>query len=697
MNRYIFLLLTIGLLGCRVWALPTATPSPATRTAAPTPTALAVPTAVPSPILIPTAERPTTAPSPTVAALLFPPPAAPHPAFARAEATTAEQETLAALLANRPPARHDATLAQVYRGLSAEPLPTAVPVPAPLPLLAQQPFVINNYDLNVNRTVTADLLAISTHAYFWFDQTPGNAQPTAEQLQEMATGFDEIYEQVIFYFGAEARPGIDGDPRVHIFNASPVTLCDVTVETAFFCGLLGYFSSGDGLPTAVNPQSNSREMFVMNGEQFGSSLYLEVLAHEFRHMIEDNYDPSDWDWEVEGSAMLAEDLLGHSADAHGRANAFLANPDQQLNRWTDGDSAPYYGQGYLLNRYIYDRLGTDLYREFAQHPADGLDAVTAVADTHALGFTGEELWLDWLVAQAIHTAPNVPALYQLPAGVNTAAATRFTTFPASQADTVRQYAADYYELVGEGQVMLTFEGSSHVPLLEVEALSGRQMWLANRANSSMATLTRAFDLSRVATATLHYAVYHQIENGYDFAYVSVSADGGQTWQGLEATHMQGEAAEDDPSQSAFLPRFYTGDSGGWVEEQIDLTPFVGHPILLRFEYVTDPVLTFGGFALDNVAIPEIGFVDDVEQEQGWEASGFVRATSYVPQMWQVQLVTFVDGQPQVELIPLSANHTANIAVPLTDAGGGHPQLIIAATAPHTLLPARYELKVVAVE
>ncbi len=230
-------------------------------------------------------------------------------AFARAEVTTAEQETLAALHANRPPARDDVVLAQAYRGLSAEPLPTAVPVSAPP--AAPRPAIVCHQQLRPQcdtRRVTADLFAIVPLCLFpfWFDQLPRNAQPTAEQLQEMATGFDEIYEQVIFYFGAEARPGIDGDPRVHIFNASPLTLCDVTVETAFSCGLLGYFSGGDGLPTAVNPQSNSREMFVMNGEQFGSSLYLEVLAHEFRHMIEDNYDPSDWDWEVEGYDYIVQ-------------------------------------------------------------------------------------------------------------------------------------------------------------------------------------------------------------------------------------------------------------------------------------------------------------------------------------------------------------------------------------------------------
>ncbi len=44
-----------------------------------------------------------------------------------------------------------------------------------------------------------------------------------------------------------------------------------------------------------------------------------------------------------------------------------------------------------------------------------LDAVTTVADTHALGFTGEELWLDWLLAQPIRLLRR--ALYQLLLGL----------------------------------------------------------------------------------------------------------------------------------------------------------------------------------------------------------------------------------------------------------------------------------------
>ncbi|MEZ4518436.1 MAG: hypothetical protein R3C44_17000 [Chloroflexota bacterium] len=111
----------------------------------------------------------------------------------------------------------------------------------------------------------------------------------------------------------------EDDPPVHIVHVSPLSLCDVTETTADQCGLAGYFSSRDRLPLAANNRSNEREMFVMNATQIGRDSYLDVLAHELRHLIEARYDSSDADWAVEGSAMLAEELIGYDDSPSGVA------------------------------------------------------------------------------------------------------------------------------------------------------------------------------------------------------------------------------------------------------------------------------------------------------------------------------------------------------------------------------------------
>ncbi len=621
----------------------------------------------------------------------FAPPAELLPRLARAPVTEAQRAAAAALENELPPDRDEVQLAIAFRGLAGAPAAPSGAAAEPLRVGTVQELIVNNVDLNINSTVQAELKVVGEHAYFWFDRTTGNKQPSPEELAATAAAFDQIYEDVIAFFGSESNPGIDGDPRVHVVNASPLTICDVDEATAHNCGLLGYFSSRDTVPAAVDPRSNEREMFVMNGSYFGSGIYLDTLSHEFRHMIEDNYDINDADWEVEGSAMLAEDLLGFSDGSINRANAFLGNPDQQLNRWTDGNTLPYYGQGYLLNRYLYDRLGTDRYREFATSPLPGFAAVTAVAAAHGLGFTGLDLWLDWLTALAIHDQPNVPNLFRLPAGLRAVQTEAVNKFPAEMETTVNQYAADYYKLFGDGKVTVTFIGSSHVPLLNVPPKSGEMMWVANRANNSDARLTRAFDLRGVAAATLRYSVYRDIERGYDFGYAAVSVDGGRTWQSLDAPGMDGLSPDDNPGNGAFTDRFYTGRGSRWIDEIVDLTPFAGREIQIRFEYVTDPILTFDGLAVDDIAIPEIGFVDDGESDQGWTAEGFVRATGYLPQTWHLQLVTFAAETPVVTRIELAPDQTASFEVDLDPGGGGRPLLIVAATAPMTLNQAHYRL------
>ncbi|UCG25483.1 MAG: immune inhibitor A, partial [Chloroflexota bacterium] len=440
--------------------------------------------------------------------------------------------------------------------------------------------------------------------------------------------------------------------------------------------------------------SNAREMFVMNANYFGSDFYLNVLIHELRHMIEDNYDRGDDAWEGEGAATLAEDLLGYPDNAVGRANRFLAQPDQQLNAWTDGDSIPYYGQGYLLNRYIYDRLGPELYRQFGASPETGLAAIDQVAATNGLELTGHDLWLDWLAAMTLIGRDDVPDDYRLDKpGLASPAMEDVDEYPAAFDEMVHQYAADFYRLTGDGEVIVDFAGSELVPALDTQPVSGQAMWLADRANNSHARLTRTVDLSDVDAATLEYSVYHDIETGYDFGYLFVSEDDGQSWQPLVGENMQG--AEQDPSNSALAERFYSGRSDEWRRERIDLTPYAGQEILIRFAYLTDMVLTFGGLAVDDIAIPEIGFYDDGETEaEGWTAEGFERVTGSLPQRWQLQLITFPDGRPAIERLNVAADQTLTHALSLADSDG-QAILIVSAWAPSTLQPAGYHLEITA--
>ena len=253
--------------------------------------------------------------------------------------------------------------------------------------------------------------------------------------------------------------------------------------------------------------------------------------------------------------------------------------------------------------------------------------------------------------------------------------------------------ADYYNISGSGEVTINFNGSALVPIMDTTAASGEYMWYANRANYAHSRLTRAVDLTAVSQATLQYNVYHDIEYGYDYAYLYVSNNNGQSWQLLLADNMQGLIQADNPSGSALADRFYTGRSESWVQESVDLSPYAGQNILIRFAYVTDPILTFGGLAVDNIAIPEIGFFDNVETlDSSWMAEGFDRVTVAMPQQWHLQLITQANGSYQVDYLPITAGQPLNHTFSLNDSSG-EAILIVAASAPMSLELANYQLSI----
>jgi hypothetical protein len=95
--------------------------------------------------------------------------------------------------------------------------------------------------------------------------------------------------------------------------------------------------------------------------------------------------------------------------------------------------------------------------------------------------------------------------------------------------------------------------------------------------------------------------------------------------------------------------------------------------LVRFEYITDDAINQPGFALDDVAIPEIGYVSDFEADGGgWEPGGFMRHANVLPQRWLVQMVLF-GPETTVQQMKLGQGQVGEWIIPL---GGDTERAII---------------------
>ena len=549
------------------------------------------------------------------------------------------------MLALEPvPERNPRQLAQQFKDLGV-PIPVVVnPTPPAYRLGDKEVFWASNLDTNDNFQITAELRYLTPHLYMWVQE---NQEVDQEALARSAERFEaQTYPTNRRFFGSEWSPGVDNDVHLHILHVSGLG-----------GSVAGYFSGADEFSRLVNEFSNEKEMFYINlggGMSPDSSFYDGVLAHEFQHMIHWYTDRNEDTWVNEGMSELAMQLNGY--DVGGSDWLFSRQPDTQLNTWPEGPGAAgaNYGGSYLLTAYFLDRFGEEATQALVLHPANGIAGFQAVLDELDTALTFEDFFTDWRVANYL----DDPSLADRRYGYSDLDPVRprldeiHAIYPAQRATTVHQYGADYVELYGRGDLLIAFTGSTQVRLIPNKAHSGRYQWYSNRSDDSDMRLTRAFDLRGLTTATLQAWLWYDIEADWDYAYVAISDDGGETWQLLPGQH----TTTSNPQGNSF-GHAYTGVSGGgeeprWVLEEIDLSAYAGREVLLRFEYITDDAVNRVGFCVDDVAIPELGYAHDAERgDDSWDGEGFVRTDNVLPQRFIVQLIE-MDDEPRVRPMAL---------------------------------------------
>lgn len=629
--------------------------------------------ATPAPALSPPQliASPTTAPSVTpLSASVVPV----HPTISAA----APIDELAAIAAAVPAPRDQRAISAAFNGSDIPGAARTTPLDVRVGEI--ETFWVADVSNNVNYTVTAQLHYAGPVALMYVDTSLDVPQRLIEQSAQV---FEErIYPRNRLLFGEERIPGVDGDARLTILNTR-------------IRGAGGYFSSADGVTRAVNRFSNEREMFVIDAVAFppGSDAYNATLAHEFQHMIHWHRQPRSPTWFNEGLSTLAEDLNGLGDD--GAALAYLRNPDTQLTTWTPGSGvARHYGAAQLFMRYLYEQYAGD------SRPADWIDAdagnnLQVLADLAArrradiVSFA--DLFADWAVANIVNDPTVDDGRYAYRGLPMRAATTRLES--GSTSASVRQFGVDYLGPL-DGPLTLDFDGADTVQLAGALPAEGRFAWWSNRGDESVSTLTRRFDLRNVSRATLTFRLWHELERDYDYAFVTVSTDGGRRWQTLP-----GITTRIDDPQGHNLGYGLTGVSGApdaalgamrgrWIDERIDLTPFAGQEVLLRFWVISDAAINGPGVLIDDIRITAINFADGAETDDGgWEAIGFVRTSGILPQRWIVRFIVF-DGD-ETRIIMPEIDHQGRASVQV--AAGQRAILLVSGATPFTTEPASYRI------
>ncbi len=570
-------------------------------------------------------------------------------------------------------------------------VPQTLPAPpAPFRVGEKQKFWVSNVDTNENFQIEATLRYITPHTYFWVQDGVNVNEKDMRAL--MDTFENQIYPTDREFFGSEWSPGVDNDPHIYVVYTRGTGASNA-----------GYFSTPDEYNPRVHQYSNGHEMFFFNADNVAldDPFTYGTLAHEFQHMIHWRLDRNETSWMNEGFSVLAEYLNGYAAYFD---YDYVQDPDLNLTDWLPdpGANGPHYGGAFLFLDYFLDRFGREATQALVKDQENGLVSVDHVLQQLNLidGQSGrlptaDDVVLDWMAAMylqdgslgdgryAFHNYSDAPR----PSVTET-----ITSCPTSELSrSVNQYGVDYIKITCAGNFTLSFRGSTVVSLLPTQPHSGSYAFWSNKGDESDMTLTREFDFTNIrAPLAISYWTWYDIEEGYDYLYLEASTDG-QHWEILKTP----SCTEENPSGNSYGCGYNARSGGGeraqWIREVVDLSPYAGQKVQLRFEYVTDAAVNGEGLLLDDVSIEALRYASDFESDAGgWQAQGFARVRNSLPQSFRLALI--LQG-PQTTVQNIAVQPDQTVDIPLALKPGQSAVLVVTGTQRFTRLPAAYAIEI----
>ena len=568
-------------------------------------------------------------------------------------------------------------------------VPPTVPAPANwFEPGGQTQLWLLNADSNEYSKISVTLQVVTPHAYLWVED---GVDFNKDEAQTLVDAFENsIYPTDREFFGSEWTPGVDDDPHLYIVYASHLG-----------GNAAGFFNPGDEYPPQINQHSNAHESFYIDSSESLADVYTYcTLAHEFQHMIHWNLDKNESSFLDEGFSELACFLNGYSTG--GFDWYYTLSPDLNITDWLggSGDNGPHYGASFLFVTYFLDRFGKDATQALVHDQQNSMASVDDVLQQlkfidpiSGRPITADDFFLDWTITNAVneenaadgryfyHNYPNSPTMSDTE---DIATCTQ-----DQNSRTVNQYGVDYIRFTCRGDHTINFTGATLTHLLPVDPHSGSYAYWSNKGDKSDMTLTRQFDLNGVSgQISFNYWTWFDLENDYDYLYLETSTDG-VSWSIV--TTPSGTA--ENPSGEAY-GWGYSGQSNGWIQETVDLSQYAGQEVWLRFDYITDAAVTYKGFLVDDISIPQIGYSENFESsEGGWVGEGFARVQNILPQTFHLGLISHTDAGTKVDIFPVNSDGTAQIPVSIGSNGVQDVVLVVTATTRFTLEEAAYQFEI----
>ena len=488
-------------------------------------------------------------------------------------------------------------------------------------------------------------------------------------------------------FQYEEPPGIDGDPRLYV-----AMMLDDS-EAA-----LAYFHRSSTFPQRFYEDSNEHEMLVVNlswdeGYDYFDHLLFEVVAHEYIHILHHHSDFAEERWLDEGLAGYAGYIASSSrlqgGIAQQTAEAFLEAPQTGLTQWfAVEDKGPKYGAAFLFVLYLAEQFGEDIVPALLKAKANGWPSVVkALRDSTDV--SADEVFADWVLANYFQDFRRGYGYRSLEAELNAPEpSASYNSYPAVHEGDLHQYSTEYIavDVRGGEALHLQLRQDPEARLVHHDSLDGNHFYYAVTSIWGNSTLTREFDLSAVDRAWLEYQIWYNLKDDLEYGYVTISTDGGVSWEALSGTFMRSSDVYQD-----YYPRGYSRRASNWLPERINLSDYLPSRILIRFEVNSSYRTEYAGMAIDDVRIGAINFRDRFESpDDSWVTNGWVRTDNRLPNNTWLQVVQ--DTRDGLHVSRALINGDGDLTVDLLP-GASHVLVAVSPVVPQTSLPTEYELEI----
>ncbi len=402
--------------------------------------------------------------------------------------------------------------------------------------------------------ITATLGGMAANVYLWVEQgiiydpqalervaaTTQQIQAIVRQRDSQGLPFIPGLENAILPNSLSAIPDVDTDPHLFIVYTSDLGNTQYT------------YNINDSLPEVLAPggYTNQHELIALNtsllpGAPLDDPAYNGIITRALYDLVFAYNAPHQASWLRDALGWYNLLQLQQVALPESFIRTYFQSPGISLRSLTfSGANAGALGGQQLFLNYLRQRFGDTLIRALFTSPGTGMTAIDRwlAQNNYTDPITSErittaDVFADFLAANVInapigdgryvHTRSTLPT-DQGPAGQVIRENLNF----AAPRQLVGQYGtANFY--VGSsqgGDFTLIFDGQPITPRLPLGERDpdDRFYWSGHHANHH-ATLTRAFDLRAVARATLEFDTWYDLADGWNYVYVTASADNGATW------------------------------------------------------------------------------------------------------------------------------------------------------------------------